>query len=159
MIVLYPLVLLGAAALVWRGRAEAGGRGWLWFAAWGGAGALFTFSLLAGLSIGLLVLPFAACALASIAWRAPHLSEGLGFVAGIGATLMLVAFLNRDHRPCPEDGLSLPAGASPTSFECGGLDPTPWLLAGVVTAALALVGYGIAALRRRGRDDAPRELG
>jgi hypothetical protein len=154
MIALYPLVVIAAAALVWRRRGEAGGHGWLWFAAWSAAGALFTFSFLAGLSIGLLVVPFAAGALLYVAWRSPHISEGLGSGAGIGATLLLVAFLNRDYRPCPEEGLSLPANAPPgASIECGGFDPTPWLLAGVVTVALALLGYGITSRRRRGRDE------
>jgi hypothetical protein len=157
MIALFPLVVIAAAALVWRRHGEAEGRGSLWFAAWCAAGALFTLSFLAGLSIGVVGLPFAAGALLYVAWRSPHISEGFGSGAGIGATLLLVALLNRDYRPCPEEGLSLPASAPPgTSIECGGFDPTPWLLAGVVTAALARLGYGVASLRRRDRDE-PKE--
>jgi len=153
-IVLYPLVVVGAVALVWRRHGERAGRGWLWFAAWCVAGALFLFSFLAGFSIGLFVLPFAAGALLYVAWRAPHISEGLGFVAGIGVTLLLVAFLSRDYRPCPEGALAPGRRSAGTSIECGGFDPTPWLLAGVVTVALPLLGYGITSLGRRGRDGA-----
>ncbi len=149
MIVLYPLVILGAVALVLRRRGEVvGGRGWSWFGAWCAAGMLFTFSFASGFSIGLFVLPLAAGALLYVAWRAPHLSEGLGFVAGLGAMLLVVALLNHDYRPCPEEGLSLPAGGSATSFECGGADPTPWLVAGVVIVAIPLLGYGLSAVSR-----------
>lgn len=151
MILLYPLVVAGAVAVLWRRRGAAEGRGWRWFAAWCAAGALFTFSFLTGLSIGLLVLPFAAAAVLFVAWRAPHVLETLGSVAGVGVTLLLVAFLSRDYRPCPEGGLSLPPDAPPgTSVECGGFDPAPWLLAGLMSLALPLLAYATASLRRRG---------
>jgi hypothetical protein len=148
MIVLYPLVVIGAAALVWRRRGEIEGRGWLWFAAWCAAGALFTFSFLAGFSIGLFVLPFAAGALLYVAWRAPHISEGLGFVAGIGVTLLLIAFLSRDYKPCPEGGLYIPPDAPPgTSVECGGSDPAPWFIAGITVTAAATIAYAVISRR------------
>ena len=99
---------------------------WRWFAAWSVAGASVTFSFLTGLSIGLFVLPLAAVLLLWVAWNAPRLPDALGFVAGIGAVLVLVAFLNR-------------AGT--------GVDPMPWFLAGLSLAGLALVAYSVARLR------------
>ena len=127
----------------------------MWFAAWCAAGALLTFSFLTGLSIGLFVFPLAAGALLYVAWHAPHFFEGLGSVAGVGAMLLVVAFLNRDYRPCREGGHSLPADApAGSSVGCGGMDATPWLLAGLVTVGLPLLAYAINALRGRDRDAA-----
>jgi len=53
-----------------------------------------SFSLITGLSIGLLILPFAAAMLIWTTLRAPHPREASGFFAGIGATVVLIAALN-----------------------------------------------------------------
>jgi len=94
MILAWPLLAAFAAAVMWRHRNEAGGRGWLWFLAWIVAGFLMSFSLITGFSIGLFILPFAAAALIWVARRSPHLFPASGFVAGIGATALLVAAIN-----------------------------------------------------------------
>ena len=152
MILLYPLLAFGAGAIVIRRRGHPEGRGWLWFAAWVAAGGVFTFSLLTGFSIGLFILPFAAALLLYVAWRSPHLAEAVGFVAGVGTTLLLVALLNRDYRPCPAGGLYIPPDApTGTSVECGGFDPTPWFNAGITVTATAIVSYAIAWVVRQGR--------
>ena len=130
MIFVFPLVVV-AAALALRAERDvcaAGARG-RWFLAWSTAGAAITFSFLAGLSIGLFVLPFAALLLWWVARRTRHLLDTIGFAAGIGVVLFLVAFLNR-------------AG--------GGLDPLPWLVAGLCLDGSALLVYGL--LRARGGD-------
>jgi hypothetical protein len=82
-IVLYPVLLLGAVWLAVRRRGYAGGRGWLWFAAWLASGALFAFSLATGFSIGLFLLPLVAAALLAVAWLSPHVREASGFLAGV----------------------------------------------------------------------------
>jgi hypothetical protein len=93
-ILLYPVLLLGAAVLVLRRQEYAGGRGWLWFAAWLVAGALFTFSLVTGLSIGLFFLPLVAIAVLGVAWLSPHFREASGLVVGaalfVGAVVVLL---------------------------------------------------------------------
>lgn len=64
MVLLYPVLLIAAVVLL-RRRLAAGGRfGWRGAAAWSVAGALFVFSLLTGLSIGLLLLPLVVVAFA-----------------------------------------------------------------------------------------------
>ncbi len=95
MILLYPLVLF-AAIVVSRRRATASRGGWEWFAAWTLAGGLMTFSFLTGFSIGLFVLPLAAAALFWVASRAPGALDAIGFIEGIGMTLLLVALVNPD---------------------------------------------------------------
>ncbi len=150
MVVLFPAVVLAAAVVVWRGRRSRTAsrhEGWRWFAAWAAAGAAITFSFLAGFTVGLLILPAAAGLLLWVAYSAPGVKEATGFVAGVGTTLMLVAFLSRDYAPCPENGvLSLPAGSPPgASVSCGGVDPMPWLISGGALTVLPLLGY--AALR------------
>ena len=123
-IVLYPVLLVVAAVLVATGDRQ-GGRGWRWFAAWCAAGAAFTFSFLTGLSIGLLVLPFAAVALIAVAVRSPHVAESIGLVAGAGLVVLLVGALNwgADQR---------------------GADPVPWLVAGLAVTAVSAAGYQLA---------------
>jgi lysylphosphatidylglycerol synthetase-like protein (DUF2156 family) len=90
MILVYPLLLVAAVLLAVRaarsGRRRTGPR---WFAAWVVAGFAFTFSLVTGFSIGLLLLPLAAVLLLLVASRAPGPAETLGFVAGIGLVLLL----------------------------------------------------------------------
>ena len=93
MILLYPVLLIGAVVLAVRRRGYPGGRGWLWFATWLATGVLFTFSLAAGFSIGLLILPLAAAALLGVAWLSPHLREASGLVVGAAAFVVAVAVL------------------------------------------------------------------
>src|SRR6266540_951880 len=145
MVVLFPAVVLAAAVIVWRGgRSPAAPRtGWRLFAAWAAAGGALAFTFLTAFTVGLLILPAAAGLLLWVAHSAPRPTEATGFVAGVGTTLMLVAFLNRDYTPCPEHGvLSLPAGSPPgASVSCGGVDPMPWLILGGALTAFALLGY------------------
>jgi hypothetical protein len=153
MVALYPIVLFGAA-LILRERSDVAGRhGWRWFGAWALAGALFTFSYLTGFTIGLFLLPLAAAALFVVAWQAPRLAETVGFGGGVALVALVAAFLNRDYRPCGEHGqLSIPPGAPPgTSISCGGTDPVPWLVSGLVIGALAVLTYALLTRARRAR--------
>jgi len=130
MIIVFPILLVAATFLTLRraeGRRSASdGARWRWFAAWSAAGAAMSFSFLTGLSIGLFVLPLGAALLLWVARNAPQLRDALGFVAGIGAVLVLVALLNR-------------AGT--------GVDPIPWFLAGLTLGGLALLAYGVLRVR------------
>jgi hypothetical protein len=126
-ILLYPLVVV-AAVVVWLRRDGVRPRGWRWFAAWAAAGALMSFSFVTGLSIGVLVLPFAAVLLLWTARTGAGPAEALGVLVGIGATLLVVALLNRGST---------------------GVDPRPWLVAGVLAAGSSLVVYALA--RRPGK--------
>ncbi len=94
MILAWPLLMLLAGILFWRHRGADGGRGGRWFLAWTMAGFLMSISLITGLSIGLLILPFAAWALIWVSRRAPHVLEASGFLVGILATVLLVAVLS-----------------------------------------------------------------
>lgn len=87
---------------------------WLW-AGVGGALALSVVSF-----IGVLTAIPALIALALVAWRSPRWPEPLGILTGFGALCLTIAALNR--------------GAE-------GLDPTPWLVAGVVLVLAGLVLY------------------
>jgi hypothetical protein len=120
-IVLYPALLLVAVTLIAVLDRE-GGRGWRWFVAWCIAGAFFFFSLLTGLSIGLLLLPVAAAALVVVAVTAPHFAEASGFVAGVGAVAVAIATLNWGE-PHIREAL--------------------WLALGVATTIAALAAYTV----------------
>jgi hypothetical protein len=147
---LYVFVLVAAFAVFASPRNRPVRSTWGWFVVWAAAGWLFAFSLLTGFSIGPLVLPFAAGALLFAAARAPRLAS-LGVVAGIGATALLVAIVNWENVPCDGGPLhvQLPAGAPPgTSVSCGGLDPTPWLVAGLLVVTVAVGANAVAARPR-----------
>ena len=94
MILLYPALLIGAAVVVLQRRDYVVVRGWSEFTAWLFTGLFFTFSLVAGFSIGLFFLPLVAAALLAVAWLSPHLREASGLLVG-GAALVvaLVAFV------------------------------------------------------------------
>jgi uncharacterized membrane protein YfcA len=132
MILVFPLLLVAATFLVLRRagdrRPSPAGTRWRWFAAWSVAGAAIAFSFVTGLSIGIFVLPFAAVVLLWVARNAPRRSDALGFVEGIGAVLLLVALLNRSDT---------------------GVDPMPWLLAGLSLAGSAALAYGLLGCRTR----------
>jgi len=133
MVLVFPLLVIAATVMALRSAERgvgAGGTQWRWFAAWSLTGAALTFSFLAGLSIGLFVLPLAAVLLLWVARRAPRLPDALGFVAGIGAPLVLIAFINRTGN---------------------GVDPMPWLVAGLSLSGVALVAYVVICHRAAGR--------
>lgn len=108
---IYPLLLIWAALLI-RRRRRTGRAGWAGFGAWTVAGAIFTLSLLTGLSIGLLLLPLVAAALYLAVRSAPDFRASLGFLAGIGVVLLALASIH--------------------NFSIG------WLIPGVVFGAVAL---------------------
>jgi hypothetical protein len=81
--VLFPIVLGAAFLLLAKSRQRGlGQRGWGWFSAWVGAGALFMFSFLSGLSIGIFLLPVATLAMFWLALQAPYWREVAGFPVG-----------------------------------------------------------------------------
>jgi hypothetical protein len=89
MILLWPLLFVGAGVIAWKARAVRPPRfsgPWL-YAAWGIAGALFMVSLVTGFSIGLAVFPVAAVAVFWLAANAPG-REAVGFPAGALAVLL-----------------------------------------------------------------------
>jgi hypothetical protein len=82
-----------------------------------------SFTLVTGFSIGLFVLPFAVAVLLVAARRAPHLAESVGFLSGVGGTLLAIGVIQaRDPQ---------------------GLAPEPWLLAGSICAGFGVAGYAL----------------
>jgi hypothetical protein len=143
MILIFPIALVLALVVLWRasGRPGSEGRGCRWFWAWSLVGAALCFSFLTGLSIGLLLLPFALLLLWLVLRLSPRWPESIGFLEGVGLVLLLIAYLNRDYRPCGAGPQILGAGES---YSCGGFDPHPWLYTGLALAGLATVAYAVA---------------
>jgi len=92
-ILIYPLLVIIAVALILRTE-ERRSAGWRGFAVWTVPGAVFMFSLLTGFSIGLLLLPAVVVLLYAAIRYAPNFRDSLGFVAGIGVILLMVAWIN-----------------------------------------------------------------
>jgi hypothetical protein len=131
MILFYPLLIGIVGYALWRAWQRGGlegGQGWLWFGGWALVGAVFAFSFLTGFTIGLFVLPLVVLLLGVVLHASPRPREAIGFVAGIGAMLLVIAYLNWG--------------------DSGGLDPRPWFAWGVAVTAAAIAGYALA--RRSG---------
>ena len=94
MLVLYPVILAGAIYLMFKSRQRGlGSRGGVWFSAWTFTGALFLFSAMTGLSIGLFLFPAAALAIFWLAVNAPYWREVAGFPVGAGLMAIGVALV------------------------------------------------------------------
>ena len=93
---------------------------------------------MSALSIGIFVLPVFGLAFAYVTRHTRYPLDVLGGLVGIGVMLLVVAYINRDDQPCV-----------PGAFQCGGFDPHPWLVIGIV---LTVAGFAVyAALRLAAR--------
>jgi hypothetical protein len=124
--------------------------GWGGFAVWALVGALFSLSFLGAASIGLFVLPAALVALGLTAVFIRAWPEGTGVVLGVAALLLFVGSANLHSTPCPSSGSGTVHVGRPGegTFSCGGWDPAPWLVAGIVLAGISVGFYVLA----RGRE-------
>lgn len=76
--------------------ADARGRNWGWFCAWALVGALYCLALLAAMTIGIFIVPFAVVLTVVLSHR-PGSRAGLGgLVSGAALPVAYVAFLNRN---------------------------------------------------------------
>jgi hypothetical protein len=113
-IVLYPLLVVGAVLILGRARqVREGVTGWRWFGAAAAAGFVLALSLAAGLSIGLFLLPVAAILLFWVAGAAPEPPETLGFFTGVGVVALLVAALGSGGNRLAWAGAGLVLAAGP----------------------------------------------
>lgn len=90
--------------------------GFFWL--WAGVGGALAISLVS--FIGVLTAIPALVALGLVAWRSPRWPEPLGILTGAGALCLVVAALNWDEQ---------------------GVDPVPWLVAGVILALAGVLTY------------------
>ena len=118
----------------------AAARPWAWFGVWSLLGAVWTFALLAILSVGLYILPVAAAATVLLARRVSGRRGLPGLVSGLGAPVLYVAYLNRRG---PGEVCAVLDGGSSCVQQW---DPWPWLIVGLV-----LVATGIVVFRARAR--------
>ncbi|CAN5821797.1 hypothetical protein BH20ACT7_BH20ACT7_04380 [soil metagenome] len=133
-------VAVTALATARRDPADAAG-GWPWFAGWTGAGALLSFSVVTGFTIGMFLVPLVLAALWTVARRARLWPEGLGLIAGVAATCLVVVLLNLDYQPCPPSGSATLAPGTQATGSCGGFDPVGWAVASVALASASAFAY------------------
>ena len=142
--------MIAAVPCLWR---TLPAEGWGAFAAWALVGALLGFSVLGAASIGLFVLPMALLALGVTAGTARVWPEIAGMLEGVASLSLFVGLVNLYSTPCPSSGSGhVHTGGGPgtgtTSFSCGGLDPSPWLLVGLALAGAGFAVYGLGRPRR-----------
>lgn len=106
---------------------------WWWLPAWILVGALYAFSLLAILSIGVLMLPIAIVSTVVLARSEGRRLWASGLLAGIGVPCLWIAFMNRNG---PGNVCTRSAGGQSCVHEW---NPWVWLAIG-----LAFVLSGIA---------------
>ena len=121
--------------------------GWLSFCTWAEAVALLTLAVLGAWSIGILVMPFALVFL----WLAVRRTHAwpewvMGGPLGLGATLLFIAYLNRGYVPCIPSGTMI---RSQGFYQCGGLDPAPWLAIGAILVIAGITGFSAARRTRQ----------
>lgn len=124
--------------------------GWPWFVAWAISGALLTVGVVGSFGILVLVLPVGALSVLALVLTARSWPELLGVGSGIGSLALAIAFLNRNYSPCPvvpTTGTRFPGTQLPA---CGGNDPLPWLLAGMILILGSIAAYAWARSRPRG---------
>jgi hypothetical protein len=90
-------------------------------------------------------------AAAVLATRGPAWPEVTGLAVGASLFTGLVAYLNRDSRPCDGSGTVVVGPDDVREFSCGGTAPEPWLTLSVVLLLAAVSAYGVTAIRRRRR--------
>jgi hypothetical protein len=126
---------------------DSGLESWAGFAAWAGVsllivGGAFLFPLLA------ITWPLAVVLVWQLVRRGVNPPELVGLVNGVGALCLLIAFTQRNSNPC---GTSVTAVIGPGGGEasCGGADPRPFLIFGLVLAVASAVAYLGLRIRRR----------
>ncbi len=113
--------------------------GWQSLTEWAFGFALVGLATIAAMTIGIFVLPFAAAALAVAGVRNRAWPEApMGGLVGVGVTCLFVAYRNRGYSPCPTGPMRL---ARDEHFSCGGFDPAPWLIVGMLLIATGILGY------------------
>lgn len=136
-------------------RDSVGSRRWLWFIAWVLPGACFGLSLSA---LAIFTLPLGILAVLVLRRRSGG-PEALGLLAGVGAVIGAIGTIHVHHQACSATGgsLFLRVGQTSVGSSCGGVDGIPWLIAGVVLTAIAVILYVLAFRHssRNGRAVAP----
>lgn len=116
--------------------------GWLGFGLWAVPGVVVGLQVSA---IGVLLLPVGLVATILLAKFTRGWPEVLGILLGIAAACFLIVALNADYWSCPPSGEVITRTQdSVTVASCGGLNPWPWLIAGLIFAIGGAVGYGVA---------------
>ena len=114
---------------------------WGWFAAWALAGALYCLALLAAMTIGVFIAPFAVVLTVVLANRRGSRVGLGGLVSGAALPFAYVAFLNRDGPGTICHAFANATGSGQSCLQ----EWSPWPFAG---AALFLAGAGVFVFRR-----------
>jgi hypothetical protein len=127
-------------------RDSVGSRRWLWFIAWVLPGACF--GLLISELLAIFTLPVGILAVLVLR-RHSGGREALGLLAGIGVVIGAIGSIHVHYQACSATGgsLFLRVGQTSVGSSCGGVDGIPWLIAGVVLTATAVILYLLASRR------------
>lgn len=115
--------------------------GWQAVLLWSLAFAGVAFTVVSIMSIGGFIAPFTLTFILLVAlWANAWPEAPLGTFIGMGLLCLLVAFINRGYVPCPS-GVTIGLTPGRTSWACGGLNPVPWLVVGVLLVVAGISYY------------------
>ncbi len=131
---------------------ESAGRRWLWFIAWALPGACFALSIS---WLAIFALPLGILAVLVLR-KASGGREPLGLLAGVGVVIGVIGSIHVHYQACSATGgsLFLRVGQTSVGSSCGGVDGIPWLIAGFVLTAGAVILYLLASRRSSGNGPA-----
>ena len=126
-------------------RDSVGSRRWLWFIAWALPGACFALSISA---LAIFTLPLGILAVLVLRRRSGG-RGALGLLAGIGMVIGVIGSIHVHYQACSatRGSLVVPVGQTSVGSSCGGVDGIPWLVAGFVLTAGAVILYFLASRR------------
>lgn len=91
----------------------------------------------------MLLLPVGGLALTALALRTRAWPEMTGIGAGLAGLLLVVAYTNRSYTPCLVEPTTVTRTPGYRPPICGGMDPIPWLVVGVLLMMIAVGTYAI----------------
>lgn len=124
---------------------EPAGIRWLWFTAWALPGACFALSISA---LAISALPLGILAVLVLRSHSGR-REPFGLLAGIGVAIGVIGSMHVHYQACSATGgsLFLRVGQTSVGSSCGGVNGIPWLIAGLVLTAAAVILYLLASRR------------
>lgn len=119
-----------------------------WFLAWALTAILLAVGVFGAFGVGILVLPVGAASALLLTVRAHRWPDSLGILAGLGLLAVSVSFLNRHFNRCPLEPPTVTRQPGFRAPQCGGLNPFPWLIVGILLLVIAIASYSVLRMSR-----------
>lgn len=113
---------------------------------WAGYGVVVALSL-ALIPISIILVPLLVLGWINLSKHSRVWPEMLGIADGLAIVALMVGIANLNSRACAD--IPDAPGKMTSSISCGGASPTPFLVAGIVSAFGGLFGYAVTSYLKR----------